>query len=55
MRGYRPFSLGPQDAQTNVLGGTRKVTGSAEVLFPVPGAQQDKSLRLAAFIDTGQV
>jgi outer membrane protein insertion porin family len=55
VRGYRAFSLGPQDAEANVLGGTRKVTGSAEILFPVPGAQQDKSLRLAAFIDAGQV
>jgi len=55
VRGYKAFSLGPQDAQTNVLGGTRKISGSAEILFPVPGAQQDKSLRLAAFVDTGQV
>ena len=55
VRGYRAFSLGPQDAESNVLGGTRKISGSAEILFPVPGAQQDKSLRLAAFVDTGQV
>jgi outer membrane protein insertion porin family len=55
VRGYRPFSLGPQDALGNSLGGTRKIVGSAEVLFPVPGAQQDKSLRLAAFLDAGQV
>jgi len=55
VRGYKPFSLGPQDAAANVLGGTRKLTGSAEILFPFPGAQQDKSLRLAAFIDGGQV
>ena len=55
VRGFKPFSLGPQDAQGNVLGGTRKITGSAEILFPVPGAQQDKSLRLAAFVDTGWV
>ncbi|HTN26534.1 MAG TPA: outer membrane protein assembly factor BamA [Burkholderiales bacterium] len=55
VRGYRPFSLGPQDAQGNVLGGTRKVVGSAEVQFPMPGAQQDKSLRLAAFLDAGQI
>jgi outer membrane protein insertion porin family len=55
VRGYRAFSLGPQDAAGNVLGGTRKVNGSAELLFPVPGAGQDKSLRLSAFIDAGQV
>ena len=55
VRGYRAFSLGQQDANSNVLGGTRKITGSAEVLFPMPGAQSDKSLRLTAFIDAGQV
>ena len=55
VRGYRSYSLGPQDSATNVLGGTRKVVGGAEVLFPVPGAQFDKSLRLAAFLDAGQV
>ncbi len=55
VRGYEAFSLGPQDQFGNVLGGTRKITGSAEVLFPIPGAQNDKSLRLAAFVDTGQV
>ena len=55
VRGYKAFSLGQQDATGNVLGGTRRISGSAEVLFPMPGAQQDKSLRLAAFIDAGQV
>lgn len=55
VRGYRAFSLGPQDAQGNTLGGTRKASGSAEILFPVPGAQADKSLRMTAFIDAGQV
>jgi outer membrane protein insertion porin family len=55
VRGYRSFSLGPQDADGNVLGGTRKVVGSAELLFPVPGAQTDKSLRLSTFFDAGQV
>jgi outer membrane protein insertion porin family len=55
VRGYRAFSLGPQDPDRNALGGTRKISGSAELLFPVPGAQQDKSLRLLAFLDAGQV
>ena len=55
VRGYRAFSLGPQDAAANVLGGTRKITGGAEILFPMPGAQADKSLRLTAFLDAGQV
>ena len=55
VRGYRAFSLGPQDAAQNVLGGTRKISGSAEIQFPMPGAQSDKSLRLTTFVDAGQV
>lgn len=55
VRGYNFSALGPQDGLGNVLGGTRRVVGSAELLFPVPGAAQDKSLRLAVFLDGGQV
>ncbi len=56
VRGYKASSLGPQDNLVgNALGGTRKITGGAELMFPVPGAQADKSLRLTAFIDAGQV
>ena len=55
VRGYNFSALGPQDTRGNVLGGTRRLVGQAEVLFPVPGAAQDKSLRLAVFLDGGQV
>ena len=55
VRGFRTFSLGPQDPTGQALGGTRKLVGTAEVLFPMPGAAQDKSLRLAVFLDAGQV
>ena len=55
VRGYRSFSLGPLDELGNSTGGNRKLTGTAEILFPMPGAEQDRSLRLAAFIDGGQV
>jgi outer membrane protein insertion porin family len=55
VRGFTQSSLGPQDNRGNVLGGSRRVVGTAEVLFPVPGATQDKSLRLAAFVDGGQI
>ena len=55
VRGYRSFSLGPRDVFGNAIGGNRKFVGSAEVLFPMPGAEQDQSLRLAAFVDGGQV
>jgi outer membrane protein insertion porin family len=55
VRGYRSFSLGPRDALGNATGGNRKVTASAELLFPMPGANRDPSLRLSAFVDGGQV
>ncbi len=55
VRGYNSFSLGPKDVNGNTLGGSRLVTGSAEFLFPMPGADKEPSLRLAAFVDAGQV
>ena len=55
VRGFRSFSLGPQDVNGNALGGNRKLSASAEMLFPMPGATQDRSLRLAAFVDGGNV
>ena len=55
VRGYRPFSLGPQDIFGNSVGGAIKVTGGTELLFPIPGADRDQSLRLATFVDFGQV
>ncbi len=55
VRGYSPYSLGPRDPEGNALGGSRRLLVNAEVLFPVPGAEQDKSLRLSAFLDGGMV
>jgi outer membrane protein insertion porin family len=55
VRGYAVYSLGPRDPQNNALGGSREVVGTAEILFPMPGAANDKSLRLSAFVDGGQV
>ena len=55
VRGYRAFSLGPRDTAGNAIGGNRKLAGGAEFLFPMPGATREQSLRLAAFLDGGQV
>jgi outer membrane protein insertion porin family len=55
VRGYEALSLGPRDPDGNALGGSRRLVGNAELLFPVPGAEQDRSLRLGVFIDGGQV
>jgi outer membrane protein insertion porin family len=56
VRGYDGNSLGPVDPTTDErLGGNRRIIASAEVLFPLPGMGQDKSVRLGAFFDAGQV
>ncbi|MDD5248308.1 MAG: outer membrane protein assembly factor BamA [Rhodocyclaceae bacterium] len=56
VRGFDSSSLGPVDPTTNGrLGGTRRITGSAEYLFPMPGMGKDKSVRLSGFVDAGQV
>lgn len=56
VRGYEPSSLGPLDASTEQrLGGNRRLILNGELLFPMPGVGQDKSVRLGAFIDGGQV
>jgi len=56
VRGYAGASLGPRDTNDqSVIGGTRRLVGNAELLFPMPGAGKDRSVRLGAFIDGGQV
>jgi outer membrane protein insertion porin family len=55
VRGYRTASLGPRDTDGTFLGGTRKLNGTSELLFPVPGNTSDRSMRLGAFIDVGNV
>jgi len=54
VRGYETASLGPRDPQ-GATGGSRQAVGNAEVTFPFPGMGQDRSLRLGAFFDAGQV
>ena len=56
VRGYESGSLGPVDPKTNErLGGTKRLVANAEFLFPMPGMGLDKSVRLGAFVDAGQV
>ena len=55
VRGYQTSTLGYRDSDGRTLGGTKKLVGNAEYLFPMPGAGKDRSFRLAAFLDGGQV
>jgi outer membrane protein insertion porin family len=55
VRGYRSNSLGPQDTNGDPIGGSKRVVGNAEFLFPFPGLSGDKSVRVSAFMDTGMI
>jgi len=56
VRGFDTATLGPKDTATGTsMGGTKRAVGNAELLFPMPGSGQDKSLRLSTFVDVGQV
>lgn len=55
VRGFDSYSLGPRDFFGASLGGNKSLTGNAELLFPVPGTGVDRSMRLALFVDAGQV
>jgi outer membrane protein insertion porin family len=54
VRGYDTGTLAPKDGVTgNSVGGSKRLVGNAELMFPFPGAGNDRSLRLSAFVDTG--
>ena len=55
VRGYRVSSLGPRDISFRALGGNYLTVGSVEILFPMPGLENDKSIRLGGFFDAGTV
>ncbi|MSQ69715.1 MAG: outer membrane protein assembly factor BamA [Betaproteobacteria bacterium] len=55
VRGYYTASLGPRDTDNISLGGTRKVQFNSELLFPLPGAGLDRSVRISTFLDGGSV
>lgn len=53
VRGYESGTLGPKDINGDNLGGDRMVTGSLELLAPLPGG--DRTLRVFGFVDAGYV
>jgi len=55
VRGYDLNSLGPRDERNLSLGGSKRIVGNIEVLFPVPFMKGDRSLRLSTFLDGGTV
>jgi outer membrane protein insertion porin family len=57
VRGYESASLGTDIDPTtgNRLGGNKRLIANAEFFVPMPGIGLDKSMRLSAFVDGGQV
>ncbi|MDP2133412.1 MAG: outer membrane protein assembly factor BamA [Sulfuritalea sp.] len=56
VRGFDSGSLGPRDPTTSeAVGGTKRLIGNVELLFPVPGMGRDNSMRLSGFLDAGNV
>jgi outer membrane protein insertion porin family len=55
VRGFKAFTIGPKDTNGDPRGGSRRLVGNAELLFPFPGLEKDKSVRMSAFIDAGMV
>lgn len=55
VRGYNINTLGPRDNNNLALGGSKRIVGNVEVLFPVPFMKEDKSVRLSAFADGGTI
>ena len=55
VRGFDQGTLGPRDVTGSSIGGPKKITLNAEVIAPFPGAGNDKTLRIFAFTDVGNV
>ena len=51
VRGFRAYTIGPKDSIGQPRGGSRKLLGNAELFFPFPGLENDRSVRVSGFID----
>ena len=55
VRGFDDNTLGPRDSNDNPIGGSFKLVGGAEVIFPIPFLEASNSYRMSAFFDIGNV
>ncbi|MCE2948395.1 MAG: outer membrane protein assembly factor BamA [bacterium] len=53
VRGFATGAVGPRDTDNTALGGSHKMVGNIELLFPFPGLRNDRSVRLSTFFDAG--
>lgn len=54
VRGFRSNSLGPRSID-RPLGGAFKTVANVELILPLPGAEENRSLRVSTFFDIGNV
>jgi outer membrane protein insertion porin family len=55
VRAYEANTLGPRDSKGQPLGGDRKVTGTVELILPLPFIRDSKAFRITTFVDAGNV
>jgi outer membrane protein insertion porin family len=55
VRAFDQGSLGPVDVTGAYIGGNRRINLNGELYVPVPGAGNDRSLRLFGYVDAGNV
>ena len=56
VRGFSSSSIGPRSETTkDAIGGSKKIVFNTELLFPLPGMSQDRSIRIFTYFDAGSV
>ena len=55
VRAFDQGSLGPPDVTGAYIGGNRRLNLNSELYVPVPGAGNDRTLRMFTFFDVGNV
>ncbi|MDP2022604.1 MAG: outer membrane protein assembly factor BamA [Hydrogenophaga sp.] len=55
VRAFEQSSLGVVDPTGAYIGGAKRLNVNTELYFPVPGTGNDRSLRIFAFVDAGNV
>jgi outer membrane protein insertion porin family len=55
VRGFRSYTIGPKDSLGSPRGGSQRLVTNAELFFPFPGLENDRSVRLSTFVDMGYV
>ena len=55
VRAFDQGTLGPVDVTGAYIGGNRRINLNGELYVPVPGAGNDRSLRLFGYVDMGNV